>query len=84
MIDRPPHRNFGTTYVARQVTLVDGRQVLSDSPEWVHQCMAQHILNKPSKLARQALLSTLEAKHGKAHRTELETTIMALHRARAA
>lgn len=80
-MDRPPHRNLANP-VYSEVTLVDGRVVLSDSDEWKHQCMAQHILNKPNKLARQALLSTLEAKHGQLHRLELERTIMALWQAR--
>jgi hypothetical protein len=81
MTDRTPHRNFGTTYVALPVRLVDGREVLSDSEEWRHQCEAQTILNMPGKLKRQAMLTRVEEKRGKLSRTNIELTIMALWKA---
>lgn len=78
MTDRPPHVNYGTTYVATPVRLVDGTVVLSDSPEWRRQCEAQHILNLPNKQARKALLSTIEEKRGNLARLDLERRIMDL------
>ncbi len=38
------------------VTLHDGRQVLSDSEEWRHECEARHVIGLPNIAARRAYL----------------------------
>lgn len=78
--DRPPSINV-STWVAPIVTLLDGSQVSSDSDLWRHQCEAQHVLSLPNKLARQKLLSAIEAKRGVVARRELEFTIIKLWKA---
>lgn len=80
-----------STWQAPMVTLVDGREVPSDSEEWRHECEARHVLNLPNKLARQALLSKIEEKRGdkadpqnikgKLERRRIEDKIMALWKA---
>lgn len=39
-----------------KVTLHDGREVLSDSEEWRHECEARAIIALPTKAARRARL----------------------------
>lgn len=39
-----------------KVTLYDGREVLSDSEEWRHECEARAIIALPTKAARSARL----------------------------
>lgn len=51
-------------WVPNEVTLVDGTVVLSDSEAWRAQCEAQHILDMPTKLDRQRVLSLIEEKRG--------------------
>ena len=60
------------------VTLLDGRQVESDSPEWLHECEAKAIAALPSTAQRRAWLEALEAKRGKAAADRLRATIKAL------
>lgn len=62
------------------VTLADGRQVLSDSPEWLLECEARHILNMPSKPVRLEFLDKIEKRRGLAARRDLEQRIMDLWR----
>lgn len=69
------------TWQAPMVTLLDGREVRSDSPEWRFQCEGQHILNLPSKLERKKLLSLIEEKRGAPARREIEQMILALWKA---
>lgn len=38
------------------VTLHDGRQVLSDSEEWRHECEARTVIAMPGQVARRAYL----------------------------
>lgn len=75
------------------VTLHDGRQVLSDSEEWRHECEAQYVLQKAAVSARRAYLrGTLDAhgklrggileKRGEAAVQELERTIKRIWYAR--
>jgi hypothetical protein len=82
MNERPVHVNFGTTWIERTVTLVDGTEVSNYSQEWRHQCEAQHILNMPSKQARQVLLSEIENRRGSPARRALENLILALWKAK--
>ncbi len=76
----PPLINV-CTWRPTPVTLLDGRQVLSDDPRWRFQCEAQHVLSLPSKNARKTLLSAIEAKRGAPARLALENMIMALWKA---
>lgn len=41
-----------STWQPGTVTLIDGREVPSDSEEWRAECEARHILNMPSKADR--------------------------------
>lgn len=66
------------------VTLADGRQVASDSPEWRHECEARTILDMPNKQVRLELLDKIEKRRGADARRELEQIIMALWHARRA
>lgn len=73
------------TWKPSTVTLADGRQVLSDSPDWRAECEARTILDMPSKPARLAMLDSIEKRRGAQARRELEQRIMDLwHRGRAA
>lgn len=64
------------------VTLADGRQVLSDSPEWRHECEARTILDMPNKQVRLEFLDKIEKRRGPEARRALELTIMNLWHAR--
>lgn len=66
------------------VTLADGRQVLSDSPEWRHECEARTILDMPNKQVRLEFLDKIEKRRGPEARRALELTIMNLWHARRA
>lgn len=66
------------SWVAPMVTLADGRQVPSDSPEWKDECEARHILNLPTKAARIELLNGIEKRRGPDARRELEVRILRL------
>lgn len=72
------------TWKAPLVTLSNGRQVLSNSQEWMAECEARHILDMPSKPARLAMLDGIEKRRGPEARRELEQRIMDLwHKSRA-
>ena len=60
------------------VTLLDGRQVDSDSEDWRHECEARAIAALRPLEARRAWLETLEHKRGKAEADRLRDTIKAL------
>jgi len=66
------------------VTLADGRQVPSDSPEWRHECEARTILDMPNKQVRLEFLDKIEKRRGANARRELEQSIMTLWHARRA
>lgn len=68
------------TWKPSTVTLADGRQVLSDSPEWRAETEARTILNMPSKPARLEFLDKIEKRRGPAARKDLEQRIMDLWR----
>ena len=72
------------TWKPSTVTLADGRQVASDSPEWRHECEARTILDMPNKQVRLELLDKIEKRRGANARRELEQSIMALWHARRA
>ena len=61
---RPVDRNHCTVWQPRMVRLIDGREVLNTSELWRQQCEAQHILDMPTKLDRQRVLSLIEEKRG--------------------
>lgn len=81
---------------ANPVQLVDGRTVMSDSPEWKFECMAAHILNMPTVEARRAALrgkvcpttnlrkGGILQRSGEEHVKALEDKILELWRARKA
>lgn len=73
------------TWKPSSVTLADGRQVLSDSPEWRAECEARTILDMPNKQVRLDFLDKIEKRRGAQARRDLEQRIMALwHTRRAA
>lgn len=66
------------TWKAPMVTLADGREVPSDSPEWKDECEARHILNMATKAARIELLDQIEKRRGPEARRSLEVRILTL------
>lgn len=54
------------------ITTIDGRQVLSDSPEWRSVCEAVYTLGKPEGAIRHAWIADVERKRGAAGRQALE------------
>ena len=72
------------TWQPSMVTLLDGRQVLSDSEEWRAEMEALHILNLPTKEIRLNFLEAIEKRRGTAARNELEARILKLWQLRMA
>lgn len=66
------------TWKASTVTLIDGREVLSDSPEWKAECEARYLLARPTVDERRALLAAIEKRRGKAAREDLEQRALAI------
>jgi len=66
----------------RSVTLIDGRQVLSDSEEWRHECEARSVLRMPTLQARRERLDGIEQKRGKAAVDALKATMEIIWEAR--
>ena len=62
------------------VTLMDGREVPSDSEEWRAECEARYLLASPSIDERRALLAAIEKRRGKAAREDLEQRALAIWR----
>lgn len=62
------------------VTLMDGREVQSDSEEWRAECEARYLLNRPTIDERRALLAAIEKRRGKAAREDLEQRALAIWR----
>lgn len=60
------------------VTLMDGREVPSDSDEWRAECEARYLLARPSIDERRALLAAIEKRRGKAAREDLEQRALAI------
>lgn len=66
------------SWKAPMVTLADGRQVPSDSPEWKDECEARYILNMPTKDARLALLDQIEKRRGADAANDLRRRVLLL------
>lgn len=60
------------TYQPTTVTTIDGRQVLSDSTEWMCCCEAVYTLGKTEGGPREAWLADVEKKRGAAGRDALQ------------
>lgn len=60
------------------VTLADGREVPSDSPEWLAECEARFVLDMPTKLVRLEYLDKIEKRRGLAARKAMENAILDL------
>lgn len=63
------------------VKLVDGREVPSDSTEWLLECEARYILNQPTKEQRYQLLDMVEKRRGRDARMNLHDRTLALYHA---
>lgn len=69
------------TWQPSTVRLHDGREVLSDSREWLLECEAKYVLKQPTIEARRTLLAAIEKRRGKVAREELEQRALAIWRA---
>lgn len=69
------------TWQPTKVTLQDGREVLSDSREWLLECEAKYVLNQPTIEARRTLMAAIEKRRGETAREELEQRALAIWRA---
>lgn len=56
-------------------TLIDGRQVESDSEEWRHETEARHIASLPTLAERRTWLEAIENKRGKGEADRLRKTM---------
>ena len=63
-------------------TLLDGRDVASDSPEWRAECDARHVAALPSLEARRAYLAGVAEKRGQAAADALRAVVAEAWRAR--
>ena len=66
------------TWQPSMVTLLDGRQVLSDSEEWRAETEALYVLNLPTKEIRLNFLEAIEKRRGTKARKDLEERILKL------
>ena len=64
----------------KTVTLHDGREVLSDSREWLLECEANYVLNRPTIEDRRTLLAAIEKRRGKTASEELEQRALTIWR----
>lgn len=69
------------TWQPTTVTLHDGRDVLSNSLEWLLECEAKYVLKQPTIEARRTLLAAIEKRRGATAREELEQRALAIWRA---
>lgn len=69
------------TWQPSTVRLHDGREVLSNSQDWLLECEAKYILKQPTIEARRTLLAAIEKRRGKSAREELEQRALAIWRA---
>lgn len=69
------------TWQPSTVRLHDGREVLSNSQDWLLECEAKYILKQPTIEARRTLLAAIEKRRGKPAREELEQRALAIWRA---
>lgn len=63
------------SWVAPDVTLIDGTVVKSDSEAWRFECEARHILRLPTLEARKGMLKMIEGRRGLPARRNLEEKI---------
>lgn len=66
------------TWRPSTVKLHDGREVLSDSQEWLQECLARRVLKMATREARRQWLDAWEKRHGKDSRVRLERHIIAV------
>jgi hypothetical protein len=59
-------------------TLIDGSTVDSADPRWRHECLARHVLGKPSLAERRQWLAEFEQRHGRAAADALKDTMIAV------
>lgn len=64
------------------VTLIDGREVDSNSEEWRHEAEARAIAKLPTTAERRAWIESIETRRGKAAADRLRATLTALWKAR--
>lgn len=69
------------TWQPSTVRLHDGREVLSNSQDWLLECEAKYVLKQPTIEARRTLLAAIEKRRGKEAREELEQRALAIWRA---
>lgn len=60
------------------VTLIDGRQVDSNSEDWRHECEARAIAALPTLADRRAWLQSLEHKRGPEEAARIRATMVKL------
>lgn len=70
------------TWQPTTVTLHDGREVLSDSREWLLETEANYVLKQPTIEERRNLLAAIEKRRGKTAREELEQRALTIWRAK--
>lgn len=70
--------------MSNTVTLIDGRQVDSESEDWRHECEARAIAALPSLAQRREWMQALEHRRGKAEADRIRTTMTALWKAKKA
>ncbi len=58
------------------VTLIDGRAVPSDSPEWMAECEARRVLRLRTKLERRMWVFNVEKRRGKESADKLYRNVM--------
>lgn len=72
------------SWIAPDVTLIDGSVVSSNSEAWRFETEARYILNMPNKPIRIATLENIEKKRGLPARQALEDKILEVWTARQA
>lgn len=57
------------------VTLIDGRQVESDSEDWRHECEARYVAAMPMRQQRLDYVAAIERRRGAAEAERLRMTV---------
>ena len=65
-------------WTPNKVKLFDGKEALSDSPEWLLECQARHILKQNDIDVRRTLLAVGEKRQGKAAKENVEKLARAI------
>lgn len=63
------------------VTLIDGRQVSSDSEHWRHECEARHIAALPTSEARHDYIAVVRKRRGDDAGAALQALAIAIYNA---